>query len=65
MTEKTQQGKDVKVPAEKNTSWLPSIFQGGRKALSDRQKKLDEEEKKAGYKAGGLVRRGYGRARGA
>ena len=51
-----QAGRTVKVPAEKNTSWLPSVFQAGRKAVSGRQKTLDEAEKKAGsYAKGGLV----------
>ena len=56
MAEKMQEGKTVKVPAEKNTSWLPSVFQAGRKAVSGRQKTLNEAEEKAGsYAKGGLV----------
>ncbi len=65
-TETLQEGSTPKVPADKNTSWLPSMFGAARKAVSGRQKTLDEAEKKANsYAKGGMVRRGYGKARGA
>jgi hypothetical protein len=63
MAEKMQEGKEVKVPAKENKSWLPSMFQTARKTAQDRRKNLDKEEEK--YAAGGMVRRGYGKARGA
>lgn len=65
MAKKMQEGTEVKVPADKNTSWLPSLFEGARSAVRGRGKRLDAEEEKANsYKAGGMVRRGYGKARG-
>ena len=75
MKQTLQEGRVVKVPAEDNKSWLPSLVEGARAALRGRKKRLDKEEEKANsYAKGGLVkregsgfstRRGYGKARGA
>ena len=67
MKQTLQEGRVVKVPAEDNKSWLPSLVEGARAALRGRKKRLDkeEEEKANSYAKGGMVRRGYGKARGA
>ena len=73
MKEVLQQGTYVKVPASENARGRAALLGGGgaRKAGDDvapatRRSRLEEAEKKdVGYKAGGMVRRGYGKARGA
>lgn len=75
MKETMQEGAIRKVPADENRKGLRALlgFGAARKAAdaaapTTRKSRLEEEEKKAmgqKYAKGGMVRRGYGKARGA